>query len=227
MKLHAEIEETKQLVLKMAELVRTAVDKAIDSLNKQDIKLAEEIIKGDDAIDQLEVEIERRCIRMIALYQPEAVDLRLIMGMYKVVSDLERIGDEATNIAERSILLAQEPPLKPYVNLTLMANTVKTMIEDAVISFFQRDVELAKKVIERDNMVDELYHQLERELITYVIEDPRNIKRVINLSFVARHLERIGDHAENIAEMAIYWAEGEVVKHQHIVERKAKEEKVE
>jgi phosphate transport system protein len=227
MKLHAEIEETKQLVLKMAELVRTAVDKAIDSLNKQDIKLAEEIIKGDDAIDQLEVEIERRCIRMIALYQPEAVDLRLIMGMYKVVSDLERIGDEATNIAERSILLAQEPPLKPYVNLTLMANTVKTMIEDAVISFFQRDVELAKKVIERDNMVDELYHQLERELITYVIEDPRNIKRVISLSFVARHLERIGDHAENIAEMAIYWSEGEVVKHQHIVEKEAKEEKAE
>jgi phosphate transport system protein len=227
MKLHVEIEEARQLVLKMAELVRTAVDKAIDSLNKQDTKLAEEIIKGDDAIDQLEVEIERRCIRMIALYQPEAVDLRLIMGMYKVVSDLERIGDEAGNIAERSILLAQEPPLKPYVNLTLMANTVKTMIEDAVISFFQRDVELAKKVIERDNMVDELYHQLERELITYVIEDPRNIKRVISLSFVARHLERIGDHAENIAEMAIYWSEGELIKHQHIVEKEAKEEKAE
>jgi phosphate transport system protein len=227
MKLHAEIEETKQLVLKMAEFVRAAVEKAIDSLNKQDTNLAEEIIKGDDAIDQLEVEIERRCIRMIALYQPEAVDLRLIMGMYKVVSDLERIGDEARNIAERSILLAQEPPLKPYVNLTLMANTVKTMIEDAVISFFQRDVDLAKKVIERDDMVDELYHQLERELITYVMEDPRNIRRAISLSFVARHFERMADHAENIAEMAIYWAEGELIKHQHIVEREAKEEKAE
>ncbi|MFZ8784263.1 phosphate signaling complex protein PhoU [Thermocrinis sp.] len=227
MKLHTEIEETKRLVLKMAEFVRAAVEKAIDSLNKQDTNLAEEIIKGDDAIDQLEVEIERRCIRMIALYQPEAVDLRLIMGMYKVVSDLERIGDEARNIAERSILLAQEPPLKPYVNLTLMANTVKTMIEDAVISFFQRDVELAKKVIERDDMVDELYHQLERELITYVMEDPRNIRRAISLSFVARHFERMADHAENIAEMAIYWAEGELIKHQHIVEREAKEEKAE
>jgi len=227
MKLHTEIEETKRLVLKMAEFVRAAVEKAIDSLNMQDTNLAEEIIKGDDAIDQLEVEIERRCIRMIALYQPEAVDLRLIMGMYKVVSDLERIGDEARNIAERSILLAQEPPLKPYVNLTLMANTVKTMIEDAVISFFQRDVELAKKVIERDDMVDELYHQLERELITYVMEDPRNIRRAISLSFVARHFERMADHAENIAEMAIYWAEGELIKHQHIVEREAKEEKAE
>lgn len=156
---------------------------------------------------------------MIALYQPEAIDLRLIMGIYKIVSDLERIADEAENIAERSILLAQEPPLKPYVNLTLMAGHVKEMIEDAVMSFFQRDVELAKKVIARDDTVDELYHQLERELITYVMEDPRNIKKVINLSFVGRHFERMADHAENIAEMAVYWSEGEVIKHQHIKEK--------
>lgn len=219
MKLFQELEETKGLVLKMAGLVKEAVDKAIESLNKQDVGLAEEIIKGDDQIDQLEVEIERRCIRMIALYQPEAVDLRLIMGMYKIVSDLERIGDEAENIAERSILLAQEPPLKPYVNLTLMASNVKSMIEDAVLSFFQRDVELAKKVIERDDMVDELYHQVQRELITYMLEDPRNIKRSIHLSFVARHFERMADHAENIAEMTIYWSEGEVVKHQRIKDK--------
>ena len=219
MKLFQELEETKGLVLKMAGLVKEAVDKAIESLNKQDVGLAEEVIKGDDQIDQLEVEIERRCIRMIALYQPEAVDLRLIMGMYKIVSDLERIGDEAENIAERSILLAQEPPLKPYVNLTLMASNVKSMIEDAVLSFFQRDVELAKKVIERDDMVDELYHQVQRELITYMLEDPRNIKRSIHLSFVARHFERMADHAENIAEMTIYWSEGEVVKHQHIKDK--------
>ncbi|QWK12356.1 MAG: phosphate signaling complex protein PhoU [Aquificota bacterium] len=219
MKLFQELEETKGLVLKMAGLVKEAVDKAIESLNKQDVGLAEEIIKGDDQIDQMEVEIERRCIRMIALYQPEAVDLRLIMGMYKIVSDLERIGDEAENIAERSILLAQEPPLKPYVNLTLMASNVKSMIEDAVLSFFQRDVELAKKVIERDDMVDELYHQVQRELITYTLEDPRNIKRSIHLSFVARHFERMADHAENIAEMTIYWSEGEVVKHQHIKDK--------
>ncbi|SNZ16624.1 phosphate signaling complex protein PhoU [Hydrogenobacter hydrogenophilus] len=219
MKLFEELEETKQLVLKMAGLVKKAVEKAIESLNKQDVEMAESIIKGDDEIDQLEVEIERRCIRMIALYQPEAIDLRLIMGIYKIVSDLERIADEAENIAERSILLAQEPPLKPYVNLTLMANHVKEMIEDAVMSFFQRDVELAKKVIARDDTVDELYHQLERELITYVMEDPRNIKKVINLSFVGRHFERMADHAENIAEMAVYWSEGEVIKHQHIKEK--------
>lgn len=220
MRLVSELEETKQLVLRMATLVNTAIEKAIESLNKQDTLVAQEVIKGDDEIDKLEVEIEKRCVRMIALYQPEAGDLRLIMGIYKMVSDLERIGDEAENIAERSLLLAQEPPLKPYVNLNMMANTVKAMVEDAVLSFFHRDTDLAKKVIERDDMVDELYHQLERELITYVMEDPRNIKKVISLSFVARHLERMADHAENIAEMAIYWTEGEVVKHQHIKERK-------
>ena len=219
MKLFQELEETKNLVLKMAGLVKEAVDKAIESLNKQSVELAEEVIKGDDQIDQMEVEIERRCIRMIALYQPEAVDLRLIMGIYKVVSDLERIGDEAENIAERSILLAQEPPLKPYVNLTLMAANVKSMIEDAVLSFFQRDISLAKKVIERDDMVDDLYHQVQRELITYMLEDPRNIKRSLHLSFIARHFERMADHAENIAEMTIYWSEGEMVKHQHIKEK--------
>ncbi|QID34221.1 phosphate signaling complex protein PhoU [Pampinifervens florentissimum] len=219
MKLFQELEETKNLVLKMAGLVKEAVDKAIESLNKQSVELAEEVIKGDDQIDQMEVEIERRCIRMIALYQPEAVDLRLIMGIYKIVSDLERIADEAENIAERSILLAQEPPLKPYVNLTLMAANVKSMIEDAVLSFFQRDISLAKKVIERDDMVDELYHQVQRELITYMLEDPRNIKRSMHLSFIARHFERMADHAENIAEMTIYWSEGEVVKHQHIKEK--------
>ncbi len=219
MKLFQELEETKNLVLKMAGLVKEAVDKAIESLNKQSVELAEEVIKGDDQIDQMEVEIERRCIRMIALYQPEAVDLRLIMGIYKVVSDLERIGDEAENIAQRSILLAQEPPLKPYVNLTLMAANVKSMIEDAVLSFFQRDISLAKKVIERDDMVDELYHQVQRELITYMLEDPRNIKRSLHLSFIARHFERMADHAENIAEMTIYWSEGEMVKHQHIKEK--------
>ncbi|MFN3947400.1 MAG: phosphate signaling complex protein PhoU [Aquificaceae bacterium] len=219
MKLFQELEETKGLVLKMAGLVKDAVDKAIESLNKHDVEIAEEIIKNDDQIDQMEVEIERRCIRMIALYQPEATDLRLIMGIYKIVSDLERIGDEAENIAERSILLAQEPPLKPYVNLTLMAANVKSMIEDAVLSFFQRDVSLAKKVIERDDMVDELYHQVQRELITYMLEDPRNIKRAIHLSFIARHFERMADHSENIAEMTIYWSEGEVVKHQHIKEK--------
>jgi len=219
MKLFKELEETKGLVIKMAKYVQEAIDKATESLNKQDIELAEEVIKGDDTIDLLEVDIERRCIRMIALYQPEAGDLRMIMGIYKIVSDLERMGDEAENIAERAILLAEEPPLKPYININFMAEMVKEMVNDSVISFIQKDTLLAKKVIEKDDTVDELYHQLERELMTYVLEDPRNIKRAMHLSFVARHYERIADHAENVAEAAIYLSEGEIVKHQHIKEK--------
>ena len=219
MKLFKELEETKEQVIKMAKLVQRAIEKATEALNKQSIELAEEVIKGDDEIDILEVDIERRCIRMIALYQPEASDLRMIMGIYKMVSDLERMGDEAENIAQRAIPLAEEPPLKPYINLNFMAEIVKEMVSDSVISFLHKDTELAKKVIERDDTVDELFHQLERELITYVLEDPRNIKRAMNLSFVARHYERIGDHAENVAEAAIYLAEGEIIKHQHIKEK--------
>lgn len=215
MKLHQELEETKSLVLKMAGAVKEAVEKAIDCMNRHDTDLASEVIKADDNIDSMEVEIERRCIRMVALYQPEATDLRLIMGIYKAVSDLERIGDEAENIANRVILLAQEPPLKPYVNLNLMSANVKSMIEDSVLSFFQRDTALARKVIEKDSIINELYVQLQRELITYMLEDVRNIKRSIHLSFIAKNLERMADHATNIAEMAIYWSEGEVVKHQH------------
>ncbi|NPB06942.1 MAG: phosphate signaling complex protein PhoU [Aquificae bacterium] len=213
MKLFKELEKTKEQVIKMAKLVQRAVEKATEALNRQSVELAEEVIKGDDEIDLLEVDIERRCVRMIALYQPEASDLRMIMGIYKIVSDLERMGDEAENIAERAIMLAEEPPLKPYVNLNLMAELVKEMVNDSVIAFIQKDTLLAKKVIERDDTIDELYHQLERELMTYVLEDPRNIKRAMHLSFVARHYERIADHAENVAEAAIYLAEGEIIKH--------------
>ncbi len=219
MKLFHELEATKEAVIKMAKLVQRAIEKATKALNEQDIELAEEVIKGDDDIDLLEVDIEKRCIRMIALYQPEASDLRMIMGIYKIVSDLERMGDEAENIAERAILLAEEPPLKPYVNLNFMAELVKEMVNDSVISFIQQDTLLAKKVIQKDDTIDELYHQLERELMTYVLEDPRNIKKAMNLSFVARHYERMADHAENIAEVAIYSAEGEIVKHMHIKEK--------
>lgn len=219
MKFFEELEETKKELIKMASMVQNAIEKAMKSLLDQNVDLAEEVIKGDDDIDLMEVKIEQDCIRMVALYQPEASDLRFVMGVYKIVSDLERMADEAENVAQRSILLSQEPPLKPYINLTMMSDIAKEMVSDSVISFLQKDTELAKKVIQRDDMVDELYHQLERELITYVMEDQRNIKRAISLEMVARHFERIADHAENVAEMAIYLVQGEMVKHKHIQEK--------
>ncbi|HEK25147.1 phosphate signaling complex protein PhoU [Hydrogenobaculum sp.] len=219
MKFFEELEGTKKELIKMASMVQTAIEKAMKSLLDQNVDLAEEVIKGDDDIDLMEVKIEQDCIRMVALYQPEASDLRFVMGVYKIVSDLERMADEAENVAQRSILLSQEPPLKPYINLTMMSDIAKEMVSDSVISFLQKDIELAKKVIQRDDMVDELYHQLERELITYVMEDQRNIKRAISLEMVARHFERIADHAENVAEMAIYLVQGEMVKHKHTQEK--------
>ncbi len=219
MKFFEELEDTKKELIKMASMVQNAIEKAMKSLLDQNVDLAEEVIKGDDEIDLMEVKIEQDCIRMVALYQPEASDLRFVMGVYKIVSDLERMADEAENVAQRSILLSQEPPLKPYINLTMMSDIAKEMVSDSVISFLQKDTELAKKVIQRDDMVDELYHQLERELITYVMEDQRNIKRAISLEMVARHFERIADHAENVAEMAIYLVQGEMVKHKHIQEK--------
>jgi len=157
MKFFEELEETKKELIKMASMVQTAIEKAMKSLLDQNVDLAEEVIKGDDDIDTMEVKIEQDCIRIVALYQPEASDLRFVMGVYKIVSDLERMADEAENVAQRSIILSQEPPLKPYINLTMMSDIAKEMVSDSVISFLQKDIELAKKVIQRDDMVDELY----------------------------------------------------------------------
>jgi len=150
MKFFEELEETKKELIKMASMVQTAIEKAMKSLLDQNVDLAQEVIKGDDDIDAMEVKIEQDCIRIVALYQPEASDLRFVMGVYKIVSDLERMADEAENVAQRSILLSQEPPLKPYINLTMMSDIAKEMVSDSVISFLQKDTELAKKVIQRE-----------------------------------------------------------------------------
>jgi len=204
----------------MSDLVEEAITKAITALFEKNKKLAEEVIELDNKIDQYEVNIERKCIRIIGLYHPEASDLRLVMGAYKVVSDYERIGDEAENIAHRVLELIKEGYKIAPVQLKYMAETVKDMVDMATAAFFDGDVELAKKVIEKDNVVDELYHSVERELITYVLEDPKEyLHEIFPLLFIARHLERMGDHAENIAEFTFYTSEGEWVRHTSILSR--------
>jgi phosphate transport system protein len=222
-RLEKELEELKQLLHEMSETVETAISKVIEALFTQNGQLAEEVIRLDDKIDAYEVEIERKCVRIIALYHPEASDLRLVMGAYKVVSDYERIGDEAENIAYRILELLKEGfKIKP-LQLRYMAETVKDMIDMATAAFFDGDVELAKKVIEKDSVVDELYHSVERELITYVLEDPQEyLKEIFPLLFIARHLERMGDHAENIAEFTFYTSEGEWIRHTPILEKEEK-----
>jgi phosphate transport system protein len=194
-RLQKELEELKQKLHEMSDLVEEAISKAIEALFNQDKSIAEEVIRLDDKIDLYEVEIERKCIRIIALYHPEASDLRLVMGAYKVVSDYERIGDEAENIAHRVLELLKEGIRIKPLQFKYMAEAVKDMVDMATAAFFDGDVELAKKVIEKDNLVDELYHSIERELITYVLEDPQEyLKEIFPLLFIARHLERMGDH---------------------------------
>ncbi|NPB05146.1 MAG: phosphate signaling complex protein PhoU [Aquificae bacterium] len=223
-KLQRELEELKKLLHEMSETVELAISKAVDALFNKDEKLAREVIELDDKIDLYEVEIERKCIRIIALYHPEASDLRLVMGAYKVVSDYERIGDEAENIAYRVLELIKEGYKITPVQLRYMAETVKDMVDMATAAFFDGDTELAKKVIEKDHVVDELYHSVERELITYVLEDPREyLREIFPLLFIARHLERMGDHAENIAEFTFYTSEGEWVRHAPLVEREKRD----
>jgi phosphate transport system protein len=227
-RLRKELEELKNLLHEMSDLVEEQIAKVIQALWDGNKDLAEEVIHNDDKVDLYEVEIERKCVRIIALYHPEASDLRLVMGAYKIVSDYERIGDEAENIAYRALELIKEGyKLKP-VQLKYMAENVKDMVDMATAAFFDGDVELAKKVIEKDNTVDSLYHSVERELITYVLEDPQEyLKEIFPLLFIARHLERMGDHAENIAEFTFYTTEGEWIKHTHLLENQEekKEEK--
>ncbi len=219
-KLQKELEELKKLLHEMSDTVEEAIAKVTEALFNMDKELAEEVIKLDDVIDNYEVEIERKCVRIIALYHPEASDLRLVMGAYKVVSDYERIGDEAENIAYRILELLREGYRIKPLQLRYMAETVKDMVEMATAAFFDGDTELAKKVIEKDNVVDELYHSVERELITYVLEDPKEyLKEIFPLLFIARHYERMGDHAENIAEFTFYTSEGEWVRHSHLLEK--------
>jgi len=222
-RLEKELGELKKLLHEMSDTVENSISKVIEALFTQNGKLAEEVIQLDDKIDSYEVEIERKCVRIIALYHPEASDLRLVMGAYKVVSDYERIGDEAENIAYRILELLQEGfKIKP-LQLRYMAETVKDMVDMATAAFFDGDVGLAKKVIEKDNVVDELYHSVERELITYVLEDPQEyLREIFPLLFIARHLERMGDHAENIAEFTFYTSEGEWIRHTPILEREEK-----
>jgi len=224
-RLQKELDELRELLHKMSDTVEEAISEAIESLFNKDKKLAKEVIELDNIIDRYEVDIERKCIRIIALYHPEASDLRLVMGAYKVVSDYERIGDEAENIAYRVLELIKEGYKITPVQLKYMAETVKDMVDMATAAFFDGDVDLAKKVIEKDNVVDELYHSVERELITYVLEDPKEyLREIFPLLFIARHLERMGDHAENIAEFTFYTSEGEWIRHTPILEKEDKNE---
>jgi phosphate transport system protein len=208
-----ELEELKKNLLKMATLVEEAINNAVQSLVKRDLELAQKAFEAEDRINTMDIAINTECLNLLALRQPMAADLRFITSALKIITDLERMGDQAVNIAERALSLNQEPQLKPYIDIPKMAEIAQSMVRDVLDAFVSRDSKLARSVCERDDLVDGLNDQVVRELLTYMMSDPRTITRAVHLMIVSRCLERIADHATNIAEDVIFMVDALVIKH--------------
>ena len=208
-----ELNHLKKELLKMAGLAEQAIASAIDALVKRDTLLAEKTIREDKAINEMELEIDDLSLKLLALHQPMAADLRFITSAMRINIELERIGDSAVNISERVLSLNQEPQLKPYIDLPRMAEISKMMVKDVLDAFVQGDADLARAVCERDDQVDDLNDQVFRELLSYMLADPQTITRAVHLIIVSKFLERIADHATNIAEGVIFMVKARVIKH--------------
>lgn len=209
----AELTDLRQKLLTLGGLVEQAIVSSVRSLAERDSALAKRVVEDDKRVNRLEVEIDEICLRLLALRQPAASDLRFITLALKVVTDLERIGDLAVNVAERAAQLNAKPPLKPYIDIPRMASIAQGMLKDALDAFVAGDATRARAVLERDNEVDDLYHAIFRELLGFMVEDPQTTERAMAVLFVAKHLERIADHATNVAEMVIFFVEGRDVRH--------------
>jgi phosphate transport system protein len=208
-----ELSKLKENLLQMGGLVELAISNAIEALVQRDSNLAEKTIREDERINEMELAIDDRCLKLLALHQPMAADLRFITSAMRINTELERIGDQAVNIAERVIGLNQEPQLKPYIDIPRMAEITKSMVKDVLDAFVNGDDNLARAVCERDDQVDALNDQVFRELLTYMISDSKTITRSVHLIIVSRCLERIADHATNIAEGVIFMVKALVIKH--------------
>jgi phosphate transport system protein len=218
-----ELEELKESLLKMASLVEEALRNAIQSLVERDSSLAQKTFDVEDRINKMENAIDEMCLKLLALRQPVATDLRFITSAMKITTDLERMGDQAVNIGERAISLNQEPQLKPYIDIPRMTKITQSMVKDVLDAFVNKDPKLARSVCERDDLVDGLNDQVFRELLTYMISDPKTITRAVHLMIVCRCLERIADHATNIAEDVIFMVDALVIKHHADVKEEKKE----
>ena len=200
-------------LLKMGGLVERQIAEAIEALVNRNVEHAREVIGRDAEVNTLDVENDENAIRLLALHQPTAIDLRFITTGLKITTDLERIGDNAVNICERAIELNDYPQLKPYIDIPRMATIAQTMVKDSIDALLRGDDELAQRVIDRDDEVDLLNYQIYRELLSYMAEDPRTIGPATRLLFVSKYLERIADHATNIAQMVIFMVKGKLVRH--------------
>jgi phosphate transport system protein len=208
-----ELNALKERILRMGALVETQVASAIKALVERDTELAKTVIATDHQVNAYDVEIDEECIRLLALRQPTASDLRFITTAMKISTDLERMSDLAEDICERAVELADEPQLKPYIDIPRMAERARQMVKEALDAFVNRNADLARKVCRDDAFVDELTSQIFRELLSFMIEDPQTIRRAIRITFVAKYIERIADHATNVAEMVVYLVEGKIIRH--------------
>jgi phosphate transport system protein len=208
-----ELQDIRDGLLYLGAKAERALGLAIKALLDRDGVLAREIIGGDDQIDRLDIELEERCIRLLALRQPAARDLRFITTAIKITGHLERIGDMVANIAEKVIILNDFPQLKPYIDLPRMCEISREMIRNSLDAMVRQDVDLAKRVRAEDTVIDNLNEQVFRELVTFMLADPVNIKVCVYIMQISKNLERIADHAEGIADMVIYMVTGQMNRH--------------
>ena len=204
-----ELNRLNQLIAEMGGLAESQLSAAVQALARRDAVLAGSVVEQDSRIDRIETEVDAFAVRLLALRQPMAVDLRNIVSAIRIASDIERIADYAANVAKRTLALAQMPAAAPARSIPRMSHPVEAMIKDVLDAYIHRDVEKALDVWRRDGEVDDIYTSLFRELLTYMMEDPRNIGACTHLLFIAKNIERIGDHVTNIAETIHYLVRGE------------------
>jgi phosphate transport system protein len=208
-----ELSALKERLLAMGGLAEERVRTAMQGLVERDGDLIDEVLNGDMPLNELHIEIDDLCLKLLALHSPMAADLRAVMAAIKINSDLERVGDMAVNIAEAGRRYASHPPVKKLIDIPRMATTAQSMLRDALDSYVRGDMQLAQRVLDEDDVLDSLKTQVFRELLTYMLQDPGTIEPALDLILISRHLERIGDHATNVAEDVIFMVSGRDVRH--------------
>ena len=208
-----EFDRIKSKILMMGSLVEDQIRNALTALVERDEALARQVIENDHKVNTFDVEIDEMALDALVRYQPVARDLRFVTTAMKISTELERMSDLAENICERAIELNEEPQLKPYIDIPHMAERARIMVKESLDAFVKMDSALARKVIDDDDFVDNLTEQLFRELLSFMIENPKTISRAIRLSFISKYIERIADHATNVAELVVYRVEGKIIRH--------------
>ena len=208
-----ELEGLQTRLLEMGGLAEERLRAAIDGLVSREVALIDRVVRGDEPINELHIEIDNRCFKLLALYQPMATDLRAIVAGVKINVDLDRVGDLAVNIAEAARRYVTHPPVKKLIDIPQMADIAQAMLRDALDSFVRRDTRLAQQVLNEDDRLDGLKTQIFRELLTYMLQDPTTVEPALDLILISRHLERVGDHATNIAEDVIFMVSALDVRH--------------